>query len=120
MIKRITWFVSGAAAGIAGAGYTKRKVKATAAQLAPVHVAKKVIAGAKARVSNVTDAVREGRSAMKVKESELRARRDGRITSLADQLQPNDEVLVEGRPVSAGQVIVLHQDKASRRNRRGA
>ena len=35
MLKRLTWFTTGAIAGVAGAGFAKRKVKQTAAQLAP-------------------------------------------------------------------------------------
>jgi hypothetical protein len=128
MIKRISWFVSGAVAGIASAGYTKRKVKQTAAQMAPAKIANKAVAGAKTRIGNVGEAIRDGRNAMRHKESELRARRDGRVSTLADQLGPNDEVLVNGSPVEPGQVIVMHEyrgggqakPKASRRSRRGA
>ena len=40
MLKRVTWFVSGAIAGIAGARFAKRKVRETAAQLAPPNIAK--------------------------------------------------------------------------------
>lgn len=128
MIKRISWFISGAAAGIAGAGYTKRKVKRTAAHLAPVQAAKRVINGARTRSHTVAEAIRDGRDAMRVKENELRARRDGRVSNLADQLGPDDAVLVNGHPVQPGQVIVMHQyrdgpetkSKNSRRTRRGA
>src|SRR5471032_650282 len=109
MIKRVTWFISGAVAGIAGAGYAKRKVKATAEQLAPVNVAKNIGARAKARGHDVADAIREGRQAMRAKEAELRARRDGRAEPLADELDRGDEVLVHGLPVEPGQVIVLRQ-----------
>ena len=34
MMKRLVWFVGGAAAGIAGAGVAKKKVKAAAAEMA--------------------------------------------------------------------------------------
>ena len=40
MTKRITWFVAGAAAGVAGTSYAGRKIKAKAAQLAPARVMK--------------------------------------------------------------------------------
>ena len=39
MIKRLTWFVSGAVAGVAGAGIAKRKVKQAATHLTPKNVA---------------------------------------------------------------------------------
>lgn len=128
MIKRISWFISGAAAGIAGAGYTKRKVKRTAAHLAPVQTAKRVVNSARTRSHTVGEAIRDGRNAMRAKEDELRARRDGRVSSLADQLGPDDAVLVNGHPVPPGQVLVMHQHrdgeelklKNSRRIRRGA
>ena len=109
MIKRLTWFVGGAVAGIAGAGYTKRKVKETAASLAPANVAKSVVGKARERSHDVVDAVREGRSAMKAKEAELKARLSGDAVTLADELGPEDQVLVDGRPVQPGQVIVLRQ-----------
>ena len=34
MMKRVTWFVTGAAAGAAGASYATRKVKQTATHIA--------------------------------------------------------------------------------------
>ena len=40
MMKRITWFVGGAAAGVAGASYATKKVKQTAAQISPTQVAR--------------------------------------------------------------------------------
>ena len=48
MMKRISWFISGAVAGIAGAGYTKRKLKATASHLAPTNVARAAVAKVRA------------------------------------------------------------------------
>ena len=115
MIKRVTWFVGGAVAGAAGAGVAKRKVKAKAAELTPARIAR----GAAHRVS---DAVGDGRRAMRAKEAELRARIGGVApVSLADELHPDDTVLVDGEPVEAGKVIVLRQvrDEEPRRRRRG-
>lgn len=128
MIKRISWFISGAAAGIAGAGYTKRKVKQTAAHLAPAQTVKRVVNSARTRNHKVGEAIRDGRNAMRAKEDELRARRDGRVSNLADQLGPDDAVFVNGYPVPPGQVLVMHphrdgeerRPKNSRRTRRGA
>ena len=102
MMKRLTWFVGGAAAGIAGASVAKKKVKAVAAEMAPSNVAKKA-------TGRVRDAVNEGKRAMRSKEAELRARLDGRAHTLADDLDEGDTVLVDGQPVAAGQVIVLRQ-----------
>ena len=133
MMKRVTWFVSGAVAGVVGAGYAKKKVKATAAQLAPVHVAKSAVAKVRDRGSEVVDAVRDGRQAMKSKEAELKAKLNGTAAPLADELvdelSADDQILVDGRPVQPGQVIVLRQvrdneqvgpRRSSRRTRRGA
>lgn len=133
MMKRVTWFVSGAVAGVAGAGYAKKKVKATASQLVPVQVAKSAVAKVRVRGSDVVDAVRDGRQAMKAKEAELKAKLNGTAAPLADelvdQLSVDDQILVDGRPVQPGQVIVLRQirdneqvgpRRSSRRTRRGA
>jgi hypothetical protein len=113
MIKRMTWFVGGAVAGVAGASVAKRKMKQAATHLAP----RNVVHGATVRVR---DAMGEGRRAMRAKETELRARLDGRTISLADDLDDGDEVLVDGRPVEPGQVIVLKQvrDRDGDRRRR--
>ena len=127
MMKRVTWFVGGAVAGIAGAGFAKRKVKETAAQLAPTKVAKTAVAKVRDRRTDVVDAVRDGRDAMRAKEAELRAKLAGAPT-LADVLDPADQVLVDGHPVEPGQVIVVRQlrdehtgpRRHSRRPRRGA
>lgn len=112
MMKRLTWFVGGAVVGVLGAGTAKRKVVATAHQLTPAQVARNT-------AGRVRDAVAEGRSAARSKERELIAQRDGRSTTLAEHLQEGDEVYVDGRPVSPGQVIVLRQvrDERARRKR---
>ena len=107
MIKRLTWFVGGAVAGIAGASVAKRKAKEVAAEYAPAQMARK--AG-----DRVREAVAEGKRAMKAKEAELRARIDGRVATLADDLEEGDTVIVDGRPVEPGQVIVLRQVRDDR------
>ena len=107
MIKRLTWFIGGAVAGIAGASVAKRKAKEVAAEYAPAQMAKK--AG-----DRVREAVAEGKRAMKAKEAELRARIDGRAGTLADDLDEGDTVIVDGRPVEPGQVIVLRQVRDER------
>lgn len=106
MIKRVTWFLGGVAAGAVGVGIAKKKVKAAAVDFAPANVARKT--GAR-----VKDAMNEGRTAMKAKEAELRARLDGRAGTLADDLAEGDTVIVDGVPVEPGQVIVLKQVRDS-------
>lgn len=109
MIKRLTWFVGGVVAGVAGLGTAKRKARAVASDLAPAAVARRATDTVRQRVRHLGDAVRDGRSAMHMRETELRARLDGRAVSLADELDDGDTVLVDGRPVEPGQVIVLRQ-----------
>ncbi|MGA1441003.1 MAG: hypothetical protein ACO4CU_14400, partial [Ilumatobacteraceae bacterium] len=62
----------------------------------------------------VTEAVRDGRSAMRDREDELKARRDARLASIDDHLEPGDRILVDGRPVETGRVVVLKQRSAGR------
>ena len=132
MMRRATWFVSGAVAGVAGAGYAKKRVKETAAHLAPAKVAKTAAAKVRGKGHDVVDAVREGRRAMKAKEAELTARLHGRAAPIGDELvnelSEDDTILVAGVPVEPGQVIVLRQvrdnehvgpRRSSRRARRG-
>lgn len=106
-MKRVTWFVTGAIAGAGGANYAARKVKRRAEQLRPVNVARSAADRARQEGRRVADAVREGRAAMRDREDELKARRDRRARPIDDQLDPGDELLVDGRPVDSGRVIVL-------------
>lgn len=108
-MKRVTWFVGGVVAGAAGANYAKRRVRATAAQLAPANVARSAAEVARRRARDLADAVRDGRDAMTDREDELRARRDGRLARLDEHVGPDDEVLVDGRPVSPDRVAVLRR-----------
>jgi hypothetical protein len=59
MIKRMTWFLGGAVAGVAGVGVVKRKMKQAATHLAPKHVVRGM-------TDRVRDAYAEGRRAMRV------------------------------------------------------
>src|SRR5512145_3151500 len=110
MMKRLTWFAAGAAAGAAGSHYAARKVRRTAQQLAPSNLARATMHQLRTRGEVVAGAVREGREAMRAKEAELQARRDGHAV-----------VAVE-----PGQVIVLRdvrdavpaEEGRSRRRRR--
>jgi hypothetical protein len=110
-VRRISWFVGGVVAGAAGVGYAKKKVRETAAQLAPVNVVRS--AGVKVRDQgrNVVGALREGRSAMHTREDELTARRDARVETLDDRLEPGDQLYVDGRPVDSARVIVLKRKR---------
>lgn len=108
-MKRLTWFVSGAAAGAAGAGYATRKVKQTAEQLRPANVARSAAQRARDSGRRLVDAAREGREAMRDREDELKARRDARAEPIDDRLEPGDKLLVDGQPVDSGRVIVLKQ-----------
>ncbi len=110
-MKRITWFVTGVAAGVTGASYATKKIKRTASQLAPANVAKGAAGRAKRGGQKVVAAVKEGRAAMQAREGELKARRDARVETLDDHLDPGDQLLVDGRPVDSGRVIVLKQKR---------
>ncbi len=113
-MKRVTWFVGGAVAGIAGAGYTTKKVKQTAAQISPANVARSAGAKARSKSRDVVDAVREGRLVMRHHEDELRAKREGRLESLADHVAPGDQVFVDGVPVESARVIVMRRREVRR------
>lgn len=114
-MRRVTWFIGGVATGAAGVGYARRTVKRTvrrtATQLAPSNVARGALRKVRQKGRDVEEAVREGREAMRTRERELRARRDGRVETLDDQLGPDDQLLVDGQPVEIGRVIVLRRAK---------
>jgi hypothetical protein len=109
MMKRLTWFVGGIAAGATGANYAKKKVKEKASQISAVGVARSAASRAKQTAGQVVDAVKDGRAAMRQHEDELKARRDGRLTSLDEHVSPDDQVFVDGVPVESGRVIVMRQ-----------
>jgi hypothetical protein len=92
MMKRTAWFISGAAAGIGATRYAKRKAQQVANKMTPDHVARQTVANVKGKVAHVTDAVRDGRDTMKLREAELRARRDG-------------HAVMDGQPGRYGPVI---------------
>lgn len=109
MMKRVTWFAGGVAAGAMGASYAKRKVRQTASQLAPATLARRVADTAREKGRDVVEAIREGRAAMQYHEDELRARREGRLLSLDEHVEPGDQVFVDGVPVESGRVIVMRR-----------
>jgi hypothetical protein len=101
-MRRIMWFTAGAAAGVGGAAYAKRKARQAAERYKPVNMAK----GA---VDRFTDAVREGRAAMVEREAQLRARQE------PPPAQPVPVYFVE---VPAAEVVRDHRSGPRRRSRR--
>ncbi len=105
MMKRLTWFMGGAAAGVVGASVAKKKVRAAAAELSPANLAHKA-------ADRMREKAQDAKQTIKAKQLELRARITGtpaRAATLADELDDGDAVFVDGQPVEPGQVIVLRQ-----------
>ena len=71
-MRRLAWFAGGVVTGAAGMEYARRKVTATARRLAPANVAKGAVHGVRRSGNRVADALREGRSAARQRERELR------------------------------------------------
>ena len=86
MMKRLTWFTLGAAAGVAGASVARKKLKAAAAELAPSNLAHKA-------ADRMRAVALEGQQAIKAKAIELRQR-------------------LIAKPAEPGQVIELHRRQA--------
>lgn len=63
-MRRLTWFLIGFTVALVGGGYTKRRVRAAATSITPVKVAQRM-------KHRVTDAVAEGKAAMRARESDL-------------------------------------------------
>jgi hypothetical protein len=76
-----------------------------------VHVVKSAVSKARAKGRDVADAVREGRVVASQHEDELRAKREGRLESLEDHVEPGDKVFVDGEAVDSGRVIVMRQPR---------
>ncbi|MDA2956711.1 MAG: hypothetical protein ACO39Y_06925 [Ilumatobacteraceae bacterium] len=112
MIKRFVWFVTGGLTGALAVLFTRRRVKKQVARvtdLTPIKVVKEATDSVRRTVTDVGDALRDGRDAMRHKEAELRARVEGRAESLDDALGHDDAVLVDGEPIEPGRVVVLRQ-----------
>lgn len=114
MLKRLTWFVGGAAAGVAGATVARRKVVKTAAQLPPVKAVKRVVSTVQEAGERVAGAARDGRSAMRETEARLRAKRSGEEVA---PIEVVDGRIVATGDIKPGQVIVLREVAAQRANR---
>ena len=108
-MRRAVWFVGGVAAGVTGAGYAKRKVTAAANKLKPSNVAHSATDAVSRGAHRISDAVKEGVSAARRRERELKAERDGLLVRLSDHLPDGDELLVDGEAVESGRVIVMRQ-----------
>jgi hypothetical protein len=108
-MRRLVWFAGGVVAGASGVGLVKRKVAATAERLAPSNVARGVADSVRRSGRRVATAVKDGRDASRAREREQRAERDGRLVRLGEYLHPDDEVLVDGRPVESGRVILMRR-----------
>ncbi|MEY3166782.1 MAG: hypothetical protein RLZZ343_585 [Actinomycetota bacterium] len=123
MIKRLIWFVSGVVAGISGVLYAGKRVKRSVTSFTPIKVVQRATQTTRSRLNSVADAFREGRDAMRDKEFEMKAKRDGRVESFDQQgslrpLQPGDELLVDGQRIEPGRVIVLREDMPRGQTRR--
>lgn len=94
MFKRVRWFAAGAVAGASGSVYARRKARAAAAKYRPVAVARTTAVRVKGRAAVVAEAVRDGRTAMREREAELRGQLDDRAPAPAPQLRAvrSDEV----------------------------
>lgn len=118
-MRRVTWFIGGIITGGTAVGVGSRTVKRrvrrtiikTTDRLSPRTIGRGVSGRVRQGVRNVTDAVGEGRRAMRWREDELRARRDGRLASLEEHVGPDDQVFVDGRPVEPAQVIVMRRER---------
>ena len=75
-MKRVTWFVAGAAAGVAGSEYARHKAKRAVDRYKPAAVVRATAEQFRVRSRDLVEALREGRHAMREKEAELLARRD--------------------------------------------
>jgi hypothetical protein len=91
VFKRVTWFVTGAAAGVGGGLYAKRRVKQAIDRLAPEHVQAAAKAKAQELGDQVVEAVREGRAAMRAREAELRGMSPRRRQAIDTTARASDD-----------------------------
>ena len=82
MMKRLTWFMGGAAAGVLGASVAKKKVKAAAAELSPANLAHKA-------VERTRESVHHGVEVVKAKVHELRQRDTAESAESAEVIELN-------------------------------
>ncbi|CAN5514053.1 hypothetical protein BH18ACT3_BH18ACT3_19040 [soil metagenome] len=104
MMKRLTWFVTGAVTGAAGSGYAKRRMRETAAQLTPRNVARSGAVALRRTARDVVDIMRSRQDG--VTNGDAVARQGDEPATIADRIAPDEEILVDGRPVDRGRIVV--------------
>ncbi|MDQ6839999.1 MAG: hypothetical protein M3256_17515 [Actinomycetota bacterium] len=72
MLKRLRWITMGAAVGFGGSVWAQRRVKRTVERFLPDRVGSDAVQRARYLADDVRDALKEGRTAMHVREEELR------------------------------------------------
>ena len=118
MFKRVKWFVAGAAVGASGSVYARRKARAAAGKFRPAAVARNTAVRVKGRASDVAEAVRVGRTAMRERETELREQLDDRAPAPDPQLRAvSSEVVDELDETSAAFVESGRRGRAGPRRR---
>jgi hypothetical protein len=115
-MRRATWFTLGAAAGVSGSAYARRKWREAAERYRPVTVARTAAVRVRNRGHDLADAVREGKLAMAAKEAELRARQ--RAAPPAPEPEMPEPEMPELEMVVPLHVVVLDPPGPGRRARR--
>lgn len=114
-MRRAVWFVGGVVTGAAGVGYAKRKVVAAADRMRPSNLAQSASAALRRQGQRVVGGVQDGMSAARRRENELRAERAGRLVRLREHLAEGDQVLVDGKVVEPGRIILMRRpDRTTR------
>ncbi len=73
MFKRLFWMTVGAAAGLGGSFWARRRVKEAVERYYPDQVARQVATSVRSLGDDVRDAAREAKSAMREREDSLRS-----------------------------------------------
>ena len=117
LMRRVTWFVGGVVAGAATAGYAKRR-SAGRRPCSPraTSPAKPPAASGCGSSGSVTPCTRASTRCAARKPS-CAPSATGRVEVLDTGLEPGDRVLVEGRLVEPGQVVILRDEAARRRGK---
>src|SRR5262245_27914614 len=114
-MRRAVWFVGGVVTGAAGVGYAKRKVVAAAERMRPSNLATSATAALRRSGRRVAGSVHDGMTAARRRENELSAERAGRLVRLRDHLADGDQVLVDGKVVEPGRIILMRRpDRTTR------
>lgn len=114
-MRRAVWFVGGVVTGAAGVGYAKRKVVAAADRMRPSNLAQSASSALRRQGQRFVVGVQDGMSAARRTENELKAERAGRLVRLRDHLAEGDQVLVDGKVVEPGRIILMRRpDRTTR------